>query len=129
MGKIIGVTIDGQLLEAMLELAWERHPREVVLLLRGRYRGDRVEIDDFLLPPLAVSGMGFAEFPIHLLPIDFSILGTAHSHPSESLAPSPEDLNNFYGLVMMIFAYPYSPSRSAVFNRRGERIPLRILGG
>jgi proteasome lid subunit RPN8/RPN11 len=129
VGKIVGVAIEARLLEAMLELAWERHPREVVLLLRGRHRGDRVEVEDFLIPPLAVSGMGFAEFPVHLLPIDFSILGTAHSHPSECLAPSPEDLHNFYGLVMMILAYPYSPSRSAVFNRRGERIPLRVLGG
>ncbi len=129
MGRVVRALLDGSLLEAMLELARERHPREVVLLLRGRLRGGCAELEDFLIPPLAVSGEGFAEFPLHLLPIDFSILGTAHSHPSEGLAPSPEDLNNFFGLMMMIFAYPYSPSRTAVFNRRGERIPLIILDG
>lgn len=112
-----------------MELARGRHPREVVLLLRGRVRGESVELEDFLVPPLAVSGRGFAELPVHLLPIDFSIIGTAHSHPSESLAPSPEDLNHFYGLIMMILAHPYIPSSSAVFNRLGERIPLRVLEG
>lgn len=129
MGKIMGAKIEGPLLESMLELAREGHPREVFLLLRGRVRGGCAELEDFLIPPLAVSGRGFAEFPIHLLPIDFSIIGTVHSHPSGSPAPSPEDLNNFYGLVMMILAYPYSPSNSAVYNRRGVRIQLRIIEG
>ncbi len=129
MGKMIGIKIEGALLESMLELARDGHPKEVFLLLRGRVRGGYAELENFLIPPLAVSGRGFAEIPIHLLPIDFSIIGTAHSHPSGSPAPSTDDLNNFYGLVMMIFAYPYSPSNSAVYNRRGERIPLRIIEG
>lgn len=127
MRKITMAQIGGPLLESMLDLAREGHPREVILLLRGKVREGCAELEDFLIPPLTVSGRGFAEFPMHLLPIDFSIIGTAHSHPSESVVPSHEDLKNFYGLVMMILAYPYSPSSSAVYNRRGVRIPLRII--
>ena len=116
------------LLEAMLGLAREQHPHEVVLLLRGRTEGDTVRVEDFLVPPLAVGGSGFAEFPLHMLPIDFSIVGTAHSHPSGALKPSIGDLNNFYSRVMVILAPPYDSMRAAAFNARGEQVPLRVLG-
>lgn len=118
------VSIRELLLEAMLDFAREQHPHEIVLLLQGRVEGGVVHVEDFQIPPLAVSGPSFAEFPLHMLPIDFSIIGTAHSHPSGALAPSVGDLNNFYGRVMVILAHPYTPTRAAAFNAHGERIPL-----
>lgn len=121
------VSIDRMLAEAMLDFALERHPREIVLLLRGKAERGSIRIVDFLIPPLAVTGDGFAEFQPHRLPIDFSIVGTAHSHPSGVLAQSTEDLHNFYGRVMVILAHPYTPRLIAAFNARGERIPLHVL--
>lgn len=112
----------------MLDFAIERHPREAVLLLRGRVERGAILVEDFLVPPLAVSGRGFAEFPLRLLPIDFSIVGTAHSHPSGALAPSVGDLNNFYGRVMLIMARPYGRDRVAAFSSHGERMPIRDAG-
>lgn len=119
------VTVGSSLLDAMLDFALERHPREIVLLLRGRVERGSALIEDFLLPPVAVGGRGFAEFSLRLLPIDFTIIGTAHSHPSGAMAPSVGDLNNFYGRVMLILAHPYVRDRVVAFNPLGERMPIK----
>ena len=83
---------------------------------------------NFLIPPFAVSGSSFAEFPAHVLPIDFSIVGTAHSHPSGIPSPSLGDLNNFYGRIMIIFAYPFTLKHVAAFNSRGKELSLEVIG-
>jgi len=120
----MNVCVDSQLLESMLGIAREQHPREVVFLLRGKVERETIQVDDFLIPPLAVHGISFVEFPLHMLPIDFSIIGTAHSHPSGAQTPSIGDLNHFYSRIMIILAHPYTLKQAASFNARGEKIPL-----
>jgi proteasome lid subunit RPN8/RPN11 len=122
------ITIGRGLLESVMELARELHPQEVVLLLRGKVSRGEILIEDFLLPPFASAGLGFAQFPSHMLPIDFSIVGTAHSHPSGSVSPSVTDLNHFYGRVMLILAHPYRETSVAAYNSRGERLPFSLEG-
>jgi len=120
------VKVAGELIDSLLSFARGLHPRESILLLRGRREGDGIVVEEFLFPPFASTGRGFAEFPSHVLPIDFSVIGTAHSHPSGSTMPSPTDLNHFYGRIMMIVAYPYTRDRVAVFNKQGDELPLDI---
>ncbi len=122
------ITIGRGLLESVLELARELHPQEVVLLLRGKVSRGEILIEDFLLPPFASAGLNFAQFPSHMLPIDFSIVGTAHSHPSGSASPSAADLNHFYGRVMLILAYPYRETSVAAYNSRGEWLSFSLEG-
>jgi proteasome lid subunit RPN8/RPN11 len=63
-----------------------------------------------------------------MLPIDFSIIGVAHSHPSGALKPSTTDLNKFYGRIMVIIAYPYQTQQDiAVFNREGKPLKYEVL--
>lgn len=120
------VFIDRQTLWGILSFAQDIHPNEVVLLLRGKRKKDAIFIEEFLFPPFASSGRGFAQFPPHMLPIDFSILGTAHSHPSGSAKPSTIDVNRFYGRIMMIVAYPYREESVIVYNSKGESLPIII---
>ncbi len=121
------VAIPGELLDSILSFARMQHPREAIMLLRGRVSRDEITIEEHLLPPFASSGKGFAVFRPHMLPIDFSIMGTLHSHPSGSPRPSPTDLNHLYGRIMMIVAYPYTRDRMAVYNKKGASVPLEIL--
>lgn len=116
--------MSGELIRSMLNLARELHPKEVILLLRGKVSRSEIHMDDILLPPFASAGINFAQFPPHMLPIDFSIVGTAHSHPSGLPAPSVADLKQFYSRVMVILAYPYVESSVKAYNSRGE--PLHI---
>jgi len=122
------VIFDRELLGSILSFARERHPNEIVLLLRGEIKDSDVQINEFLLPPFGTSGRGFAEFRPHMLPIDFSVVGTVHSHPSGSTRPSSMDLNHFYARVMVIVAYPYTEGSVAAFNSKGEALLLSITG-
>lgn len=121
------VVISRRLLEIILENARATYPRETILLLRGKAGKGRIEITDLVIPPLATHGRGFAGFPSHMLPMDFSLMGTVHSHPSGVASPSTKDLNSSFGRIMMIVAYPFLERRNvAVFNRSGERLALRL---
>ena len=110
----------------MQEFAKNNHPNEIIVLLRGKREDDNIHITDWLLPPFGTGGDGFATFPTHMLPIDFTIMGTAHSHPSGRLTPSAMDLNNFYGRVMMIIGPPYDQPRAAAYHKNGEQIPIHF---
>jgi proteasome lid subunit RPN8/RPN11 len=62
-----------------------------------------------------------------MLPMDFSIVGTAHSHPSGSSTPSNADMNHFFGSILMIVGFPYADKRNvAIYNREGERLTLQM---
>lgn len=125
---MIEVVMSRKLLEGILENARAAYPKEVILLLRGRVKGDLTEITDIIIPPLATRGIGFSAFPLHMLPIDFSLVGVVHSHPSGVAEPSIGDLNNAFGRVAMIVAYPFLGEQDVtVFRRSGERVALRLL--
>ncbi|MFQ6080354.1 MAG: Mov34/MPN/PAD-1 family protein [Candidatus Bathyarchaeia archaeon] len=120
------VSISREALGVVLENAKVLHPREAILLLRGKVGKDAILISEVLVPPMARYGRGFASFPVHMMPTDFSIIGTAHSHPSGNLRPSIEDLNRSLGRIIMIVAFPYLEGNVAVYNRAGKRQVLRV---
>jgi proteasome lid subunit RPN8/RPN11 len=127
MNEGLIISINKELLEAILEGARRLYPKETMLLLRGRKSKKSVEINDLLIPPLATYGRGFSSLPLHMLPMDFSIVGTAHSHPSGNLMPSHADLNHFFGVVLMITAFPFRNKENvAVYNRGGEKLTLQV---
>ncbi len=128
MSNKITVSIKKEILEAIFEGARHLYPRETILMLRGKKSKDIIQINDLIIPPLATYGEGFASYPFHLLPVDFSLVGTVHSHPSGDKTPSDVDLNNFFGRVMMIVGFPYMTDQDVVaYNWSGERLPILIV--
>jgi len=122
------VVIYRSAVESILSYAKALHPREGVLLLRGKVDKDRIVIKEVVIPPLAAHGRGFSNFPLHMLPNDFSVMGTAHSHPSGVLKSSIEDLNHFYGRIMIIAAYPYDSERQiSVLDKDGNAERYEIV--
>jgi len=127
MSSNISVLVGKELLHAVFEGARRLYPKEIILLLRGRKKKNLVEISEVVVPPLATYGSGFANIPLHMLPMDFSVIGIVHSHPSGILAPSDADLNHIFGIVLMIVGFPFMDERNvAVYNRSGERLMLQI---
>ena len=122
------VCIHRVVVDSILTYAKVNHPKEGILLLRGRNKKNTILVEEVVIPPFAVHGTSFSTFPVHMLPADFSIVGTAHSHPSGTLYPSIGDLNNFYGKLMIITVYPYhSEQQIAVFFRNGKTVRFKIL--
>ena len=127
MNSTIEVLVPREIIQMILESAKTLHPKETIFLLRGKTRKDKISISEIVIPPSATYGKGFASLPMFMMPIDFSIIGTAHSHPSGSLALSVEDLNRALGKVLLLVAYPYDGIDSlAVYNRKGEKLKLRV---
>ncbi len=122
------VLIKRSVIESVLIYAKACHPKEGMLLLRGKANKDAIEVNEVMIPPLSVRSESFSFFPAHMLPIDLSIVGTAHSHPSGILAPSVEDLNNFYGRIMIIAAFPYdSESNIIVIDGKGRTLNYEVV--
>lgn len=115
------------LLQTILEGAKYVYPRETILLLRGVKKHEVITVTELLVPPLATYGQGFAHIPLYMMPMDFSIVGTAHSHPSGNITPSPTDLNHFFGRVLMIVGFPFTDEKNvAVYNRNEEKLTLEM---
>ena len=121
------ISITNELLQVIFESAKRLYPRETLLLLRGKKEKSLIKISELVVPPLASHGQGFASMPFHMLPIDFSIVGAVHSHPSGNLTPSTRDLNHSFGRIIMIVGFPFiSEQNVAAYNRDGERLILQV---
>ena len=123
------IRIDREAFVGMKALAEDNHPNEIVVLLRGSRSGDVFHITEYLIPPFGFGSRRSASFPAHMLPMDFSILGTAHSHPSGNVSPSTGDMHNFYGRLMMILGPPYSTDNVAAYTKQGKSIPVEVVSG
>ena len=122
------VFVERAVVDSILSYAQMLHPRESILLLKGKVDKHKLVVNDTQIPPLATHGNTFSSFPLHTLPIDFSVMGVAHSHPSGALRPSVTDLNKFYGRIMLITAYPYlSEKNMAIFDRKGKPLKYVVL--
>ena len=93
-----------------------------------KVKDEVILINDVLIPPLATHGRGFSDFRGIMLPMDLKLVGVAHSHPSGALWPSTQDLNHFYGRIMVLTAYPFqSYADIGVFNSHGDRLPHEVV--
>lgn len=127
MNPTIEVLVPKEIIQMILESAKSLHPKETIFLLRGKTRKDKISISEIVIPPSATYGKGFASLPMFMMPIDFSIVGTAHSHPSGSLTLSVGDLNHALGKIILVAAHPYNGAEClAVYNRKGEKLRLRV---
>jgi proteasome lid subunit RPN8/RPN11 len=120
------VFVERAVVDSILSYARMLHPRESILLLKGKVDKHKIVVNDTQIPPFATHGNTFSAFPLSRLPIDFSVVGVAHSHPSGALCPSATDLNKFYGRIMLITAYPYQTEKNmAIFDHQGK--PLKYV--
>lgn len=122
------VRFEESVANSILSSALDAYPNEAILLLRGKAGKNEILINDILIPPLATHGRGFSGFRGIMLPMDLTVMGVSHSHPSGVLRPSIHDLNHFYGRIMVITAHPFqSYSDIGVFNSHGDRLPHEVV--
>jgi len=122
------ILVEQVVVDSILSYAKMFHPKESILLLKGKTDRKKMVVNEVQIPPLATHGSTFSGFPLSTLPIDFSVLGVAHSHPSGALRPSVTDLNKFYGKIMLITAYPYRTERDIIIlDRQGEKLNFKVI--
>jgi proteasome lid subunit RPN8/RPN11 len=121
------VIIPRSLLDTILAGAKRLYPRESFLLLRGKKSKGTITISDLMVAPFSVHGERFASYSPYMLPMDFSVVGTVHSHPSGNVRPSHVDLNHMFGRILMIVGYPFDGEECvAVYGSNSEKLHLEI---
>ncbi|HPR98326.1 MAG TPA: Mov34/MPN/PAD-1 family protein [Methanomassiliicoccales archaeon] len=117
--------IDRALLEMINEAARDSLPNEFVAMLRAE---DGI-IQELLLLPGTLQGEDSATLMMHMMPIDYSVVGTVHSHPGYSNRPSREDLELFrrYGYVHIITCLPYDEGSWRAYDGQGRRMQLPVV--
>jgi len=120
--------IKKECLDLILECAKSNYPNE----FGGLLRVDDVSKDtiaEVIILPGTIFGESHAIFQLHMRPIDFSIIGTVHSHPSVVAKPSKADLQLFskYGKIHIIAASPFNMSSWKAYDYLGHKVEVVIV--
>ncbi|RLE51023.1 MAG: hypothetical protein DRJ21_00975, partial [Candidatus Methanomethylicota archaeon] len=76
------VWITEDCMNTLLTIAKHAHPNETLLLLRGKIRRGIAFVEEVLIPPPIYTSPSLIAINPYRLPIDFTIIGIAHSHPN-----------------------------------------------
>ena len=117
--------IEREVLEMVNESAKDTFPNEFVATLRA----EEGVVTEVLLLPGTIQGTRSGVLLLHMLPIDFSVVGTVHSHPSHSNHPSGADLALFgrFGNTHVITCLPFDLNSWQAYDYNGKEIELEII--
>ncbi|MCK4366315.1 MAG: Mov34/MPN/PAD-1 family protein [Thermoplasmata archaeon] len=117
--------IKRETIEMILEASRDIHPNEFGAILRA----EEGVITEIMLLPGTLSGSRSAIFQLHMLPIDFTVVGTVHSHPSGSISPSEADIALFqkFGYIHIITGVPFDKDSWRAFDLYGEPVDLEVI--
>ena len=123
MTRIYGVDVD--FLDAFNAAAKSTYPDEFLCLMRAE---DGVIIEMVMLPG-TVYGDSHSFLNEWMAPIDYSIIGSAHSHPGYSNEASDDDRTYFanMGGVHIITCQPYDRRSWRAYDSYGDVIDLEIV--
>lgn len=124
MGKPVRA-ITSKVLELIFAAARDTHPNEFACVLRA----EGGVINEILLVPGTISGGHSAILRLHMLPIDFTVVGSVHSHPTPNAIPSEADMSLFsrFGPLHIIVGYPYDMGSWKAYSRDGEEVRLEVV--
>ncbi|MFO7793138.1 MAG: Mov34/MPN/PAD-1 family protein [Candidatus Saliniplasma sp.] len=121
--EIRGIT--KRTLKMIMESAKDSYPNEFAAGMR------EIEgvISELILVPGTVSGQTSALLRLRRLPVDYSIIGVVHSHPSRNVSPSGKDLMMFgkYGRVHIIAGFPFDMDSWQAYDYNGKKVDLEVL--
>jgi proteasome lid subunit RPN8/RPN11 len=86
-------------------------------------------IYELTLLPGTRQGRTSALVNLWMLPIDYTVVGSVHSHPSGNFSPSDEDRNFFskFGSVHIIAGRPYTMRTWQAYDGDGEPLELEVV--
>jgi len=116
-------------LNLIFESSKSNFPQEFGALLRVD-RVNKNTIIEVVLLPGTISGDSHAIFHLHMLPVDFSVVGTVHSHPSSIARPSEADLdlfNHFGRIHIIVGVTPFGGVSWKAYDYKGNEVSVEII--
>jgi proteasome lid subunit RPN8/RPN11 len=122
------IQIDHELLEEIIQIANESHPREFMAMLQGKVHKDVLKVENLIFLPGETSNEG-AVMKIFMMPMSTGSVGSVHSHPIPNNTPSTADMQFFAknGLIHLIIAYPYTEGTIQAYNTFGEMVDYMVV--
>ncbi len=114
-----------KVLRLIMESSKSSYPNEFGAFLRAKHH----IIYEIVLLPGTISGGSAVIYNLLAKPIDFTIVGSVHSHPSGFPIPSGADMEMFArtGDIHIIVAYPFTMESWKAYNRNSEEIEVKII--
>ncbi len=114
-----------RVLRMILEASKSIHPKEFAAMLKA----EKGVINELWLIPGTESGEDSALFRLYMMPAEPTVVGTVHSHPSDSYWPSDADLELFsrFGYCHIIVCEPFDTRSWACYDGMGNEIGLEIV--
>lgn len=119
------IYIEQDVVENIMLLAKENHPKEFLAFLDGEIKNEKLIITGLLYQEYYASDSSAA--PIFHFPTN-TFYGSVHSHPGYSNKPSSADRQFFrkIGIINMIICKPYSSDSIKFYNHEGEEINVEL---
>ncbi len=120
------VKIKQSVLLDIIEASRNTYPNEFMALLGGDKKTKT--IDEIVIVP-AIYGKSHAIIQTGLIPVDFRIMGSVHSHPSPNAFPSRGDLRTFprLGEIHFIIAFPFDITSIKAFDSTGKEVDFEVV--
>ncbi|MGC8505383.1 MAG: Mov34/MPN/PAD-1 family protein [Thermoplasmata archaeon] len=112
-------------LRMIMEASKDTYPREFGALLKA----ENNIIYEIAIIPGTIQGDKHTMFWMFMKPVDFSIVGSVHSHPNGVTLPSDQDLNMFSnnGPIHIIVGYPYRITDFQAYDRSGNPEKIKVI--
>jgi len=119
------IQIKRNIIEGIIEAARNTYPKEFFALLGS---SDKKVIDELIVVP-AIYGFGHVLVRSYLIPIDFKIVGSVHSHPEKMNNPSSADIKSFseFGDIHLIIAWPFDINSIQAYDVSGKPINWQVI--
>ncbi len=109
----------------IMEASKDSMPKEFGAYLRA----EKNIIYEISILPGTIQGDRHTIFQTYNKPIDFSIVGSVHSHPSGVTLPSDADVHMFQnsGPIHIIVGYPFGMDDYSAYNQSAQKIKVNVI--
>lgn len=117
--------IKKEVLHLIFEASRESYPDEWA----GQLRARGGIIHEITMLPGTMQGRDSALVNLWMMPIDYSVVGSVHSHPSGNYSPSGADRDFFrkFGSIHIIVGRPYNMRTWQAYDEDGEPVRLDVV--
>jgi len=116
-------TVKKTLLEDLMDASKRYYPDEFMCFLAGDKKKKLVE--EFVLLP-NTSGRNFASIQESVIPLDSSIIGSVHSHPTGQARPSQAD-KKLFGRYEINLIISVGEGKIGFFDSHGNTLEASII--
>lgn len=119
------ILIKKGLIEGILTLCQEHHPREIVGILKM----DKNVFSEYIVPPGTYTSTISGIFSLSRLPSDSSYQASVHSHPSGNPSPSNKDKSGVFRNFRchFIIGFPYTIKNVKCYDMNGNQLHFKVI--